>query len=222
MNQFEVQAEVRSARGTGASRRLRRAGKVPAVVYGADKDVEAITVDAMQIGRLIENEAFFSHILTVKIDGQETQAVLKSMQRDPASSKVTHIDFLRISATHEITMHVPLHFMNEDKCPGRKLGGVVSHLMVDLEVTCLPQNLPEFIAVDMSALEIGDSVHLSDLAMPEGVTLTTAVSEHNPTVVSVQAPQKLEAEEEAAEEAAAAGVAAPGAAEPGATEPAED
>ncbi len=205
MSEFEVVAELRSETGTGPSRRYRKAGKIPAVLYGAEKKVTPLLVNANEIRKQLENEAFFSHILTVKADGRETQAVLKALQRDPATAKVAHLDFLRVSSTQEIQMNVPLHFINEDSCPGMRAGGVANHLMVDLIVSCLPKDLPEFIDVDMHAMEIGTAMHLSEIKLPEGVRLSTAIEDaaHDHPVVTVQEPQKLDLGEEPEEEAEA-------------------
>ena len=202
MNEFEVIAERRSALGTNASRRLRRTGMVPAILYGGGRDSTPLSIEENRIRKQIENEAFASHVLTVKAGDEEAQAVLKSVHRDPASERVLHMDFQRISATSEIHMHVPLHFVNEESCVGKKAGGIVTHLLVEVEVGCLPKDLPEYLEVDMAALDVGDSVHLSELALPEGVHIMALA--HNPDndqpVVSVQHPQKLEVEEAAGEE----------------------
>jgi len=199
MNEYELQAELREGAGKGAARRLRRDGMIPAVLYGAGKDVVTIKLNAKDVHKSLENEAFFSHILDVKVGGEGTQAVLKALQRDPATDRVVHMDLLRVSSSQEITMHVPLHFVGEDDCPGRKAGGVINHLLVDLEVSCLPKDLPEFIEVDMSNMDIGDSLHLSQLVMPVGVTLLVLAqdAEHDQPVVSLQHSQKFEEEEEA-------------------------
>ena len=198
MNEYEVIAHQRDALGTSANRRLRREGRIPAILYGAGRDSEPISIDENRLKKQIENEAFASHVLTVNVGGRETQAVLKSVHRDPATERVLHMDFQRISATSEIHMHVPLHFVNEDDCPGKRVGGIVTHLLVEVEVGCLPKNLPEYIEVDMTSLDVGDAVHLSELVMPEGVHLMALA--HNPDndqpVVSVQHPQKLDLEDE--------------------------
>ena len=202
MNEFEVVAQPRAALGTSASRRLRRSGQIPANLYGGGKDPTPLLLEENRIRKQIENEAFAAHILTVKVEDEESQAVLKSVHRDPVTNRVIHMDFQRISARSEIHMHVPLHFVNEEDCPGNRAGGIVTHLLVEVEVGCLPKDLPEYIEVDMASLDVGDSVHLSELALPEGVHLMALV--HNPDndqpVVSVQHPQKLEVEEEAEEE----------------------
>ncbi|MCY4467560.1 MAG: 50S ribosomal protein L25/general stress protein Ctc [Thiotrichales bacterium] len=202
MNEFEVVAQPRAALGTNASRRLRRSGQVPANLYGGGKDPTPLSLEENRIRKQIENEAFAAHILTVKIEGEESQAVLKSVHRDPVTNRVIHMDFQRISARTEIHMHVPLHFVNEEECPGKRTGGIVTHLLVEVEVGCLPKDLPEYIEVDMASLDVGDAVHLSELVLPQGVHLMALA--HNPDndqpVVSVQPPQKLEAEEVAEEE----------------------
>jgi large subunit ribosomal protein L25 len=161
-----------------------------------------LSIEESRIKKQIENEAFASHVLTVKVEDEESQAVLKSVHRDPATERVIHMDFQRISASSEIHMHVPLHFINEEDSPGKKAGGIVTHLLVEVEVGCLPKDLPEYIEVDMVSLDVGDSVHLSELALPEGVHVMALA--HNPDndqpVVSVQHPQKLEAEPTTEEE----------------------
>ena len=202
MNEFEVVATPRGALGTSASRRLRRSGHIPAILYGGGKDPIPLSLEENRIRKQIENEAFAAHILTVKVEDEESQAVLKSVHRDPATDRVIHMDFQRISASSEIHMHVPLHFVNEEDCPGKRAGGIVTHLLVEVEVGCLPKDLPEYVEVDMASLDVGDSVHLSELALPEGVHLMALA--HNPDndqpVVSVQPPQKLEVEEAAEED----------------------
>ena len=219
MNEFEVVAQPRAALGTSANRRLRRSGHIPANLYGGGKDPTPLTLEENRIRKQIENEAFAAHILTVKVEGEESQAVLKSVHRDPVTNRVIHMDFQRISARSEIHMHVPLHFVNEEDCPGKRAGGIVTHLLVEVEVGCLPKDLPEYIEVDMASLDVGDSVHLSELVLPEGVHLM--VLAHNPDndqpVVSVQHPQKLEVEEVVEEEELEA-VEAAAAAEPEAEE----
>ena len=220
MNEFEVVAQPRDALGTNASRRLRRTGRVPGVLYGGGRDPAHISLEENRIRRQIENEAFASHVLTVKVGGEESQAVLKSVHRDPATERVIHMDFQRISASSEIHMHVPLHFINEEHCPGKRAGGIVTRLLVEVEVGCLPKDLPEYIEIDMSALDVGEAVHLSELVLPEGVHVMALT--HNPDndqpVVNVQHPQKLEAVEEEAAGEEGADAEAPPAAESGAGE----
>lgn len=202
MNEFEVVAQPRAALGTNASRRLRRTGNIPAILYGGDRDATPIMVEENRIKKQLENEAFAAHVLTVKVGEAESQAVLKSVHRDPATERVLHMDFQRISASSEIHMHVPLHFRNEEVSAGKKAGGIVTHLLVEIEVGCLPKDLPEYIEVDMAVLDVGESVHLSELVLPEGVRIMALA--HNPDndqpVVSVHHPQKLEVEEMAEED----------------------
>lgn len=197
MDQFEVVAEPRNETGKGAMRRLRRTGKVPAVVYGAGKDTVSLTVNQHTIHKQLEHEAFYSHILTVAVGKKKEQVVLKDLQRHPATSQVLHMDLLRVVATQEIDMRVPLHFINEEKCPGKKEGGVINHLITELEVRCLPKDLPEYIEVDVINLEIGDSLHLSQLTVPDGVDVValSQETEQDQPVVSVQPPQKVVEEE---------------------------
>lgn len=216
-NLFEVKAELRTDEGKGASRRLRHAGKVPAIVYGADEAPVSITLDQNQFLRHLAEEAFYAHILTLNVDGKKSQVVLKDLQRHPASDvKIMHADFLRVDAKHAMTMVVPLHFTGEEKAPGVKSGGIVSHLMSDVEVSCLPQDLPEYIEVDISKLALDGSIHLSEIALPKGITLTALThsqeehlaegerSAYDQAVVSIHAPrggvEAEEGEEEATEE----------------------
>ena len=144
----------------------------------------------------MDNEAFLSHILNVKVGEQEAQAVLKAVQRDPISSEVTHMDLLRISATREIQINVPLHFMNEETCPGVKMGGIITHLLLEVEARCLPRYLPEYIEVDIGPLEIGETVHLSELELPEGVELNALRHGDDQALVSIQMPRAVEEIEE--------------------------
>jgi large subunit ribosomal protein L25 len=198
MSDYELRGELRDTGGRGAARRLRREGMIPAVLYGAGQDTVSIQLNANDVHKRLANEAFFSHILDIKVGSGGTQAVLKALQRDPATDRVVHMDLLRVSSTQEITMHVPLHFLAEENCPGKKAGGVINHLLVDLEVSCLPKDLPEYIEVDMSKMDIGDSIHLSELVMPAGVTLLAIAQdpEHDQPVVAIQHSQKFDEEEE--------------------------
>ena len=204
MDEFELIGEERTALGSSATRRLRGEGKVPAILYGGKSGPVPFTLDRNDVRKHLENEAFLSHILNVKVGDHESQAVLKAVQRDPISSDVTHMDLLRVSATREIQMHVPLHFMNEDICPGVKMGGIITHLVLEVEVRCLPKNLPEYIEVDLGVLNIGETVHLSELGMAEGVELSALRhgegDEYDQALVSIQLPRTIEAEEEEAEE----------------------
>ena len=174
MAKFELSAEKRDVKGKGASRRLRRDGKVPAVLYGAGKDAISLTLDHNTLYHQVKNEAFYSSILTVKVGGQtDEQAVLRDIQMHPFKPRIAHLDLLRISATEKLHMKVPLHFINADSAPGvKQQGGIVNHLMNEVDITCLPKDLPEFLTVDMGQMSLNDSVHLSNIPLPAGVEFT--------------------------------------------------
>ncbi len=200
---FEIVAEPRSEQGKGASRRLRREGLVPGIIYGGGKDPEMVATKHNELIQHLDNEAFYSHILNVKMDGKSQQVVLKDLQRHPSKPFVTHLDLLRVVMDEEIRMTVPLHFEGEEGCPGVKLGGTVLHAMSDLEIECLPSDLPEYIAVDVSEMEIGGLVHLSELTLPKGVTLVGADQideENDPIVVSIEVMRAAEEDEEITDE----------------------
>jgi large subunit ribosomal protein L25 len=205
---FELNAQVRHDSGKGASRRLRREGKVPAIMYGSGQQPVSLVLDHDAVRHSLENEAFYSHILTVNVDGQAVQAVLKDLQRHSYRPIIMHMDLQRISETEELRMHVPLHFIGEASAPGVKLGGgIVSHLVTDVEVTCLPRHLPEYLEVDVSSLQLNETLHLSDIKLPEGVRIIalTHGTEHDLPVVSIHVPRAaVEAEAAPAAEAVAA------------------
>jgi large subunit ribosomal protein L25 len=170
---FEVTAEPRTAKGTGASRRLRRTGKVPGIVYGAGKEAVPVAFDHNAMLRNLDQEAFHTSILTVSLDGSQDQAILRDYQMHPVRPQILHIDLQRISATEKIHMSVPLHFLGQDVAPGVKQdGGLVNHLMTEVDITCLPHQLPEYLEVDMSNVNLNESVHLSNIKLPEGVAIT--------------------------------------------------
>jgi len=202
---FVVNAEKREDQGKGASRRLRREGLVPAIVYGAGKEPEAITLRHNELIRQLEEEAFYSQVLTLKVDGSEENVVLRDLQRHPAKPIILHVDLQRINMNEKIHVQVPLHFLNEDSCVGVKMeGGVVGHLATEINVSCLPKDLPEYIEVDMAEVHVGDTVHLSDIKLPEGVESIELVHEHDNGVATVHKPRGAavdEEEEVAAEEA---------------------
>ena len=216
---IELNASLRTDLGTGASRRLRRSGeRLPGVIYGGESAPQPVTLSANELTKAMQQEAFLSQIVNVKVDGTEQQALVRSLQLHPVNEKVLHVDFLRVEADRPIQTNVPLHFVNESKCVGvRTGGGSIAHNLVDVEVSCLPNDLPEFIEVDLAALEVGQALHLSDLNLPEGVTLVALGygEDHDIPVVSVQPPRGGTAQAEEEEEAAAAEEGAP--AEPDAT-----
>lgn len=186
---FVLNAETRDDQGKGASRRLRRAGRVPGILYGGDEAPQPISLDHNELLRSLEHDSFYSHILSVRLGKQNVQAILKDLQRHPARPQIQHVDLMRVQEDRAIRVHVPLHFLNEKTCPGVKQeGGVVSHNMIEVEIECLPKHLPEFIEVDCGAMGIGDAQHLSDLTLPEGVKLVALMhggDERDVPVVSV-------------------------------------
>ncbi len=197
---FKLDASVRTDLGKGASRRLRHEGKVPAILYGAGKDPVSITLDHNKVIQAQDFEAFYSHVLTINIDGKKEEALVKDMQRHPYKLKVTHIDFQRIVAGELLQTNVPLHFLNEDKADAIKLeGGHAEHLMNEIEVSCLPKNLPEYIEVDIANLELGGILHLSDITLPKGVESVelSKGEDHDLAVVTIKAARGPSAEEEA-------------------------
>ncbi len=184
---FVLEAEPRTDLGKGASRRLRRAGMVPAVIYGAGKDSVSISLKHNELRHSLENEAFYSHILTVKLGKKEEQAILKDLQRHPSKPVIMHMDLQRVSANERIRVHAPLHFMNEESAPGVKEGGLVSHSQTEIEITCLPKDLPEYIELDLGTLELDASIHLSEIPLPAGVEAVelTHGEGHDPSIVSI-------------------------------------
>ncbi|WP_455208333.1 50S ribosomal protein L25/general stress protein Ctc [Kaarinaea lacus] len=208
---FNVTAETRQDVGKGASRRLRSAGKIPGVLYGAGKEAISLTMNHDDMLHHLEHEAFYSHILNVTVDGKVQKAVLKDVQRHPSKPKVMHVDFLRVSDVDKIHMHVPLHFINEETAPGVKIGGgLISHLMASVDIICLAKDLPEYLEVDLGNLNAGESLHLSNIKLPEGVEIPALAQgpDHDLPVVSIHV-KKGGGEE--AEEQPVAGEAAGGA-----------
>jgi large subunit ribosomal protein L25 len=187
---FSIEYQSRDALGKGASRRLRRDNDmVPGIIYGGDKTPETIMIEQRHMRKALENEAVYSHILTLNNGKNTEQVVLKNLQRHPYKAFLQHIDFQRIDAKKLITMHVPLHFENEATCPGVKAGGNISHLMSDLEIKCLPKDLPEFIEVDLANLELDQVIHLSEIKLPKGVEITIEAKENNASVATVHMPR---------------------------------
>ncbi len=202
---FTLDAAVRSDLGKGASRRLRREDKLPGIIYGGEEAPVSITLAHNKVFQASEFEAFYSHVLTLNVDGQSVEVLVKDMQRHPFKPKIMHVDFQRVVAGHKVHTNVPLHFINEDSSAAIKAGGVAEHHATEVEVTCLPAALPEFIEVDMANVELGQTLHLSDLALPEGVSSVELAKDdesHDLAVVTVKAPKGAASDEseEATEE----------------------
>lgn len=193
---FTVNAEARTDVGKGASRRLRHAGKVPAIMYGSGKDPVSLTLGHDEFMHHLEHEAFYSHILTVSVGGKKQKAVMKDLQRHPSKPRVLHVDFLRVSDKDVIHMSVPVHFLNEEESAGVKEGGLVSHLMTTIEIACKASDLPEYLQLDIIEVEVGGSLHLSDIVLPEGVEIPalTHGADHDLPVVSIHMPRAVEEE----------------------------
>ncbi|MDO8332800.1 MAG: 50S ribosomal protein L25/general stress protein Ctc [Pseudomonas sp.] len=187
--EFALNAQVRSDLGKGASRRLRRlASLIPAVIYGGEKGAQSISLIAKDVAKLLENEAAFSHVIALNVDGTVENVLIKALQRHPVKMFVMHADFVRVVAGQKLTAHVPLHFTNQETSVGVKTqGGEVSHTAVEVEVTCLPTDLPEFIEVDMAKVEIGTILHLSDLVLPAGVQLVALAHGNDLPVANIHA-----------------------------------
>jgi large subunit ribosomal protein L25 len=201
---IEVIAAKRELQGTGASRRLRHAGKVPGIVYGGTAAPVQIELDHNALYHALRKEAFHATVLTLNVDGAKESVLLRDSQWHPYKQQVLHVDFQRVDKTHKIHVKVPLHFLNEDVAPGVKTGGgKVSHVMTEIDVTCLPGNLPEFIAVDMGGMELGHSIHVAELTFPEGVELVAHVLHENPAVASITLPKGMKSDEPAPETPAA-------------------
>jgi large subunit ribosomal protein L25 len=202
---FKLDASVRTDLGKGASRRLRREDKLPGIIYGGEEAPVSITLDHNKVNNSADFEAFYSHVLELNLDGKVVEVLVKDMQRHPYKPKIMHIDFQRVIAGEDVHTNVPLHFVNEEKSAAVKAGGIAEHHVTEIEVTCLPKNLPEFIEVDMAAVEMGQTLHLSDLTLPAGVTsveLAKNDEAHDLAVVTVKpAPKAADAEEDGEEEA---------------------
>lgn len=192
-NALQLTASKRTDLGKGSSRRLRRnADGVPAVVYGAGKEPVSITIEHRKVIRSLENEAFYTQIIDLNVEGTHEKVVVKDIQRHPYKPLVLHMDFVRIKAGEKMTIHAPIHFIGEDVAPGVKAsGGIVTHLITDVEITCLPKDLPEFIEVDVSHLELDDVLHLSDIKLPAGLAFTAleAATPNDLAIVSIHKPR---------------------------------
>jgi len=198
-NVFEFVAESRGQSGKSTARSLRRQGKVPAVIYGGNGEPQMLVLSHNEVVKHLDHEAVYSHILDVNVDGRKEKAVLKGVQRHPAKFQILHLDFLRVNMADTVKVHVPLHFINESTSIGGKKGGIAAHSMVDVEVSCLPAALPEFIEVDLAKLDIGESVHLSDIVLPAGIEIValTHGPEHDLPVASMMASRASKEEESA-------------------------
>lgn len=196
---IEVDAFPRAQQGSSASRRLRITGRVPGIVYGADKAAQNVELDHKALLRNLGLEAFHASILDMTLNGEKFQALLRDYQMHPWKKQVVHVDFQRVDKNRKIHMRVPLHFVNADICPGVKTGGgVVQHTVNAIEIQCLPDDLPTFIEVDLKDMELHESLHVMELAMPKGVEPTSKLKKENPSVVSVHVPKEIVIEEEAA------------------------
>ena len=202
---FNLDASIHTDLGKGASRRLRREEKLPGIIYGGEEAPVSITLDHNKVNNAADFEAFYSHVLTLNVDGKATEVLVKDMQRHPYKPKIMHIDFQRVVAGQDVHTNVPLHFVNEEKSAAVKAGGIAEHHVTEIEVTCLPKDLPEFIEVDMAAVEMGQTLHLSDLTLPAGVASVELAKDdetHDLAVVTVKPAPKAADTEEGDEEAA--------------------
>ena len=213
---FTFGADPRGSQGKGASRRLRHAGKVPAILYGGHKEAQPLVLDQQNLLTMIGDERFYSSIVQLKIDGTTQEAIVKDVQMHPARNVVVHVDLQRVIENEVIRLHLPIHFRGESVSPGVKTqGGIVSHMRTDIEVSCLPKDLPEFLELDLSDMSLNETKFLADIPLPPGVTIPELAHRNTP-VVSIHAPRAAEPEPVAAEAAAvpvegAAAAAAPGA-----------
>jgi large subunit ribosomal protein L25 len=219
---FEIPAETRDDMGKGASRRLRRlANKVPAILYGAGKPPVNLSINHDFLIKALDHESFYTHILTVAVNGKKEQVILKALQRHPYKLRVLHLDLLRINANEKLTMRIPLHFSGDAEAPAVKSeGGVISHLLGDVEIRCLPADLPEYLEVDLSGLALNQHLHLSELKMPKGVEIVHLTHGEDLSVASAHMPRIIEEEEPVAAEETAEGEV-PVVGEEGATEASE-
>ncbi|HEY9193702.1 MAG TPA: 50S ribosomal protein L25/general stress protein Ctc [Methyloversatilis sp.] len=198
---IELNANTREAQGTGASRRLRRAAQVPAIIYGGNQPALAITLDHNEIFHALRKEAFHASVLTINVAGKKESVLLRDTQMHAYRQQVMHVDFQRVDLTHQMHTKVPLHFVNAEQAPGVKLqGGVVSHVMNELDIKCLPSQLPEFLEVDLSGLSVGQSVHVSQIKLPAGVEAQTHGTD--PVVATLTLPRGAKSDEAAAAGAA--------------------
>lgn len=192
---YEFNAVKREQKGTAVARRIRRDLGIPAVIYGGHADVEMLTLNHQEVEKKLLDEGYYSHVLSINIEGQKPQqAILKAMHRHPSKSRILHVDFMRVTAGEKLKASVPIHFVNEDKCVGVKTGGgTILHTITELDIICLPSNLPEFVEIDVSNLNVGEAIHLTQIDMPENVEIAALTHgddhDHDQIVVSITPPR---------------------------------
>ena len=202
---IEIYAKERKSKGTGASRRLRHEGSTPGSLYGGAKDAISLEIDTKELFMQFRHEAFHASILTLNLEGKKESVILRDFQMHPVRNNIQHIDFQRINENEKISVKVPFHFINEETAPGVKIeGGLVSHIMTEIDISCLPKDLPQYIEVDLGELAMGESIHLSEVTVPEGVELTSLTDENDPAITSISKP-KVVVEEEIVTEASEEG-----------------
>ena len=202
---IEINAKERKSKGTGASRRLRHEGSTPGILYGGVKDAISLEIDTKELFMQFRHEAFHASILTLNLEGKKESVILRDFQMHPVRNNIQHIDFQRINENEKISVKVPFHFINEETAPGVKIeGGLVSHIMTEIDISCLPKDLPQYIEVDLGELAMGESIHLSEVTVPEGVELTSLTDENDPAITSISKP-KVVVEEEIVTEASEEG-----------------
>lgn len=201
---FEISADKRTLQGKGASRRLRGSGKVPAIIYGGDHEAQSIEMDHNNLFHKLKLEAFHASILSLSVEGKVEQVLLRDIQMHPFKQQVLHVDFQRVDKNKKIHMKVPLHFINAEISPGVKTsGGIVTHILTEVDISCLPADLPEFISVDLAELTAGHSLHLSDLVLPAGVEVVALTKGDNSSVAAIVIPRSALSDEASGEEAGA-------------------
>ena len=197
---IEINAKERKSKGTGASRRLRHEGTTPGILYGGVKDAISLEIDSKELFMQFRHEAFHASILTLNLEGKKESVILRDFQMHPVRNNIQHIDFQRINENEKISVKVPFHFINEETAPGVKIeGGLVSHIMTEIDISCLPKDLPQYIEVDLGELAMGESIHLSEVTVPEGVELTSLTDENDPAITSISKPKVVVEEEIVAE-----------------------
>ena len=187
---IEITANERVLKGTGASRRLRHSGKTPGILYGGKGEAKSIELDSKELMMKFKHEAFHASILALNLDGKSEKVLLRDYQLHPVRDNILHIDFQRIDENKKLSVKIPFHFLNEEIAPGVKLeGGIVSHIMVEVDIACLPKDLPTYVEVDLINLAIGDSIHLSEIKAPEGVEFSALSEENDPIITSISRPK---------------------------------